>query len=108
MEKRTLKIWLPVMGKCGGGRVCVIRIIGKLNFQTPNRTFVNGIRLSAEGVESVAHELKSGDLLEFGVDILNEDNVTVLYKKVACRITMVNVSVFTFSVPLVFFTQNDF
>jgi pSer/pThr/pTyr-binding forkhead associated (FHA) protein len=41
-----------------------------------NGTFVNGHRLSNEGVPSPPFELHYGDVLEFGVDILNDDNAT--------------------------------
>ena len=43
------------------------------DLKSSNGTFVNGNRLSEEGVESAPHELKEGDVLEFGVDIANED-----------------------------------
>ena len=41
-----------------------------------NGTFLNGERLSPEGVGSMPYELKSGDILEFGVDIMNDETNT--------------------------------
>ncbi|KAI8811174.1 SMAD/FHA domain-containing protein [Cladochytrium replicatum] len=44
--------------------------------KSSNGTFVNGSRLSEEGQPSASYELHSGDEIEFGIDILNDDNVT--------------------------------
>ncbi|KNC96214.1 uncharacterized protein SPPG_08367 [Spizellomyces punctatus DAOM BR117] len=55
--------------------------------KSSNGTFVDGKRLSEEGVESEPFELHSGTKLEFGIDINNEDG-TVMYKKVSCRVTI--------------------
>ncbi|KAJ7621051.1 hypothetical protein FB45DRAFT_754438, partial [Roridomyces roridus] len=55
--------------------------------KSSNGTFINGERLSAEGRESEPFELKSDDILEFGVDIVAEDNKTVLHRKVVARVT---------------------
>jgi len=49
------------------------------DLKSSNGTFVNGIRLSEEGIESAPKELKSGDVLEFGIDILQDDGVTGTY-----------------------------
>ncbi|KAI8810097.1 hypothetical protein BJ742DRAFT_207591 [Cladochytrium replicatum] len=56
--------------------------------KSSNGTFVNGNRLSEEGQPSSPYELHSGDEIEFGIDILNDDNVTILFKKVACKLTI--------------------
>ncbi len=37
-----------------------------------NGTFVNGLRLSPENVASEPRQLHDGDLLEFGVDIMDD------------------------------------
>ncbi|KAJ3091989.1 hypothetical protein HK102_011762 [Quaeritorhiza haematococci] len=58
--------------------------------KSSNGTFVNGVRLSEEGMPSSPKELKSGDMIEFGIDILNEDGVTALYQKVSCKVTVVD------------------
>ncbi|KAJ6536015.1 hypothetical protein DFH09DRAFT_1402372 [Mycena vulgaris] len=57
--------------------------------KSSNGTFINGERLSLEGRESEPYELKSDDILEFGVDIVSEDNKTVLHRKVVARVTCV-------------------
>src|SRR4051794_11877568 len=44
------------------------------DLKSSNGTFINGKRLSAEGKESSPIELKHGDDLEFGVDIINEQD----------------------------------
>ncbi|KAI9201928.1 SMAD/FHA domain-containing protein [Polychytrium aggregatum] len=58
--------------------------------RSSNGTFVNGNRLSAEGVMSPDRELRTGDRLEFGIDIMEDDNVTVLHKKVTCLVHIHN------------------
>ncbi|KAK4683670.1 hypothetical protein P7C73_g6563, partial [Tremellales sp. Uapishka_1] len=57
--------------------------------KSSNGTFVNGERLSAEGVESDPYELKSEDNVEFGIDIVSEDNRTVVHHKVAAKVYVV-------------------
>ncbi|KAJ7694814.1 hypothetical protein B0H17DRAFT_1198971 [Mycena rosella] len=57
--------------------------------KSSNGTFINGERLSLEGRESEPYELKSDDILEFGVDIVSEDNKTVLHRKVVARVNCV-------------------
>ncbi|KAK1229689.1 hypothetical protein PQX77_007251 [Marasmius sp. AFHP31] len=54
--------------------------------KSSNGTFVNGERLSPEGIESDPYELKSDDILELGIDILGEDNRTIIHHKVAARV----------------------
>jgi len=38
-----------------------------------NGTFINGKRISEEGQQSASFELHTGDNLEFGIDIKNEE-----------------------------------
>ncbi|KAJ7594070.1 hypothetical protein C8J56DRAFT_427278 [Mycena floridula] len=57
--------------------------------KSSNGTFINGDRLSAEGVESEPYELKSDDIVEFGIDIVGEDNKTVIHHKVAARVVCI-------------------
>lgn len=57
--------------------------------KSSNGTFINGERLSAEGVESEPFELKSDDIVEFGIDIVGEDNKTVVHHKVAARVACI-------------------
>ncbi|KAJ7248253.1 SMAD/FHA domain-containing protein [Mycena haematopus] len=63
-----------------GGRIFIKDV------KSSNGTFINGERLSLEGRESDPSELKSDDILEFGVDIVAEDNKTVLHRKVVARV----------------------
>ncbi|KAI0051381.1 hypothetical protein FA95DRAFT_1676087 [Auriscalpium vulgare] len=53
--------------------------------KSSNGTFINGERLSPEGAESEPFELKSDDIVEFGIDIVGEDNKTIIHHKVAAR-----------------------
>ncbi|KAJ7641378.1 hypothetical protein FB45DRAFT_900052 [Roridomyces roridus] len=57
--------------------------------KSSNGTFINGDRLSLEGLESEPFELKSDDIVEFGIDIVGEDNKTIIHHKVAARVTCV-------------------
>ncbi|OZJ03761.1 hypothetical protein BZG36_03072 [Bifiguratus adelaidae] len=53
--------------------------------KSSNGTFLNGNRLSNEGEESGPVELNTDDILEFGIDIMNEDG-SILYHKIATRV----------------------
>ncbi|KAF4564093.1 hypothetical protein EYR36_003345 [Pleurotus pulmonarius] len=53
--------------------------------KSSNGTFINGERLSPEGMESDPWELKSDDIVEFGIDIVGDDN-KILHYKVAARV----------------------
>ncbi|CAD6910413.1 unnamed protein product, partial [Tilletia laevis] len=55
------------------------------DLRSSNGTFINGKRLSPEGCESDAAEIKNEDLLEFGIDIVAEDGQSILHHKVAAR-----------------------
>jgi len=39
-----------------------------------NRTFINGERLSLEGLENEPYKLKSDDTVKFEINIVGEDN----------------------------------
>ncbi|ORX35850.1 hypothetical protein BD324DRAFT_629248, partial [Kockovaella imperatae] len=54
--------------------------------KSSNGTFINGERLSQEGIESHPHELKSEDIVEFGIDIVSEDNRMIVHHKVAAKV----------------------
>lgn len=54
--------------------------------RSSNGTFVNGSRLSAENRDSEPHELQTGDHLELGIDIVSEDQKTVVHHKVAAKV----------------------
>ncbi|KAF9074708.1 hypothetical protein BDP27DRAFT_1316695 [Rhodocollybia butyracea] len=57
--------------------------------KSSNGTFINGDRLSPEGLESEPYELKSDDIVEFGIDIVGEDNKTIVHHKVAARVVCI-------------------
>ncbi|KAE9396920.1 SMAD/FHA domain-containing protein [Gymnopus androsaceus JB14] len=55
------------------------------DLKSTNGTFVNGERLSPEGIESDPYQLKSGDIVEMGIDIVGDDNETIIHRRVAAR-----------------------
>lgn len=57
--------------------------------KSSNGTFINGERLSAEAQESEVFELHNEDIVEFGIDIVGDDNKTIVHHKVACRVFLV-------------------
>ncbi|KAJ7208063.1 hypothetical protein GGX14DRAFT_455387 [Mycena pura] len=57
--------------------------------KSSNGTFINGERLSLEGLESDPYDLKSDDIVEFGIDIVGEDNKTIIHHKVAARVACI-------------------
>ncbi|KAG8932074.1 hypothetical protein FRC02_001704 [Tulasnella sp. 418] len=57
--------------------------------KSSNGTFINGERLSQEGIESDPFELKTDDTVEFGIDIVGEDNKTIIHHKVAAKVICV-------------------
>lgn len=65
------------------------RATGKIyirDIKSSNGTFVNNTRLSAENRESEPHELQTNDQLELGIDIVSEDQKSVVHHKVAARV----------------------
>ena len=54
--------------------------------KSSNGTFVNGMRLSQENKESEPREIREGDMLELGIDIVSEDQKTVVHHKVAAKV----------------------
>jgi len=54
--------------------------------KSSNGTFVNGKRLSPENKDSEPHIIKEQDVLELGIDIVSEDQKTVVHHKVAARV----------------------
>ncbi|WFD03594.1 hypothetical protein MOBT1_002287 [Malassezia obtusa] len=57
--------------------------------KSSNGTFVNGTRLSPESQESEPYVLHTDDVVDFGIDILTDDNKEVLHHRVACRVFLV-------------------
>ncbi|KAK0841087.1 hypothetical protein LTR03_010115 [Friedmanniomyces endolithicus] len=54
--------------------------------KSSNGTFVNGVRLSQENKDSEPRELRQQDVLELGIDIVSEDQKTVVHHKVAAKV----------------------
>lgn len=54
--------------------------------KSSNGTFVNSKRLSQENRDSEPHVLKDQDILELGIDIVSEDQKSVVHHKVAARV----------------------
>ncbi|EXJ81183.1 hypothetical protein A1O3_07473 [Capronia epimyces CBS 606.96] len=57
--------------------------------KSSNGTFVNGQRLSLENRESDPHELRQHDTLELGIDIVSEDQKTIVHHKVSAKVEYV-------------------
>jgi pSer/pThr/pTyr-binding forkhead associated (FHA) protein len=55
-----------------------------------NGTFINGKRISEEGQQSASFELHTGDVLEFGIDIKNEEGDDILYRKVSAKVKIIS------------------
>ncbi|KAI8461249.1 hypothetical protein BY996DRAFT_4573705 [Phakopsora pachyrhizi] len=66
-----------------GGKVLIRDV------KSSNGTFINGDRLSPEGVESQAFQLHTDDLVEFGIDIIADDNKSIVHHKVATKVFLV-------------------
>lgn len=57
--------------------------------KSSNGTFVNGTRLSQENRESEPTELRQQDSLELGIDIVSEDQKTIVHHKVSAKVEFV-------------------
>ncbi|EHA46110.1 hypothetical protein MGG_02878 [Pyricularia oryzae 70-15] len=75
LSRQHAEIWAERSGKI------YIRDI-----KSSNGTFVNGTRLSPENRDSEPHELQTSDHLELGIDIVNEDQKSVVHHKVAAKV----------------------
>jgi hypothetical protein len=75
LSRQHAEIWADRQGK-----------IWIRDVKSSNGTFVNGTRLSAENRDSEPHELQTQDHLELGIDIVSEDQKTVVQHKVAAKI----------------------
>ncbi|KAL5003690.1 hypothetical protein BDV10DRAFT_1837 [Aspergillus recurvatus] len=65
------------------------RATGKVlirDVKSSNGTFLNGQRLSPENRESEAHEIRENDTLELGIDIVSEDQKTIVHHKVSAKV----------------------
>ncbi|KAI0120734.1 hypothetical protein BJ170DRAFT_161993 [Xylariales sp. AK1849] len=75
LSRQHAEIWADRQGK-----------IWIRDVKSSNGTFVNATRLSQENRESEPHELQTGDHLELGIDIVSEDQKTVVHHKVAAKV----------------------
>jgi pSer/pThr/pTyr-binding forkhead associated (FHA) protein len=75
LSRQHAEIWADRQGK-----------VWIRDVKSSNGTFVNGTRLSQENRESEPHELQTGDHLELGIDIVSEDQKTVVHHKVAAKV----------------------
>lgn len=75
LSRQHAEIWADRTGK-----------IWIRDVKSSNGTFVNGSRLSPENRESEPHELQTADHLELGIDIVSEDQKTVVHHKVAAKV----------------------
>jgi pSer/pThr/pTyr-binding forkhead associated (FHA) protein len=75
LSRQHAEVWADAKGK-----------IWIRDIKSSNGTFVNGQRLSGENKDSDPHELREQDMLELGIDIVSEDQKTVVHHKVAARV----------------------
>src|SRR3569833_1383634 len=75
LSRQHAEIWADRQGK-----------IWIRDIKSSNGPFVNGTRLSAENRESEPHELQTADHLELGLDIVSEDQKSVVHHKVAAKV----------------------
>lgn len=75
LSRQHAEIWADRQGK-----------IWIRDVKSSNGTFVNGTRLSPENRESDPHELQTSDHLELGIDIVSEDQKSVVHHKVAAKV----------------------
>ncbi|KAI4145472.1 MAG: hypothetical protein LQ341_002376, partial [Variospora aurantia] len=54
--------------------------------KSSNGTFINGTRLSPENRDSDPHELNPSDTLELGIDIVSEDQKSIVHHKVSAKV----------------------
>ncbi|KAJ5390071.1 uncharacterized protein N7496_001139 [Penicillium cataractarum] len=75
LSRQHAEIWADKAGK-----------IWIRDVKSSNGTFVNGHRLSLENRESEPHELRENDTLELGIDIVSEDQNTIVHHKVSAKV----------------------
>lgn len=59
--------------------------------KSSNGTFVNGVRLSPENRDSEPHELREQDTLELGIDIVSEDQKSIVHHKVSAKVELAGI-----------------
>ena len=77
LSRQHAEIWADRNGK-----------IWTRDVKSSNGTFVNGVRLSQENKESDPHELREGDTLELGIDIVSEDQKSIVHHKVSAKVEL--------------------
>lgn len=68
--------------------------IGKIwirDVKSSNGTFVNGQRLSPENRDSEPHEIREQDTLELGIDIVSEDQKSIVHHKVSAKVELAGI-----------------
>ena len=75
LSRQHAEIWADRSGK-----------IWIRDVKSSNGTFVNGQRLSPEGRDSEPHELRENDALELGIDIVSEDQKSIVHHKVSAKV----------------------
>ena len=75
LSRQHAEIWAD-----RGGKVWIRDV------KSSNGTFVNATRLSPENRESEPHELREGDTLELGIDIVSEDQKSIVHHKVSAKV----------------------
>ncbi|KAK5072181.1 hypothetical protein LTR64_004040 [Lithohypha guttulata] len=78
LSRQHAEIWSDI-----NGRVWIRDV------KSSNGTFVNGTRLSPENRESEPTELRQHDSLELGIDIVSEDQKTIVHHKVSAKVEFV-------------------
>lgn len=58
--------------------------------KSSNGTYINSKRLSSENTESEPYELKNGDLLDLGIDIMCNDETKQMYKKISAKVEKIS------------------
>ncbi|PLB45731.1 putative cytoplasm to vacuole targeting Vps64 [Aspergillus steynii IBT 23096] len=75
LSRQHAEIWADKSGK-----------IWIRDVKSSNGTFVNNQRLSPENRESEPHGLHENDTLELGIDIVSEDQKTIVHHKVSAKV----------------------
>lgn len=75
LSRQHAEIWADRRGK-----------IWIRDIKSSNGTFVNNQRLSPENRDSEPHELRENDTLELGIDIVSEDQKSIVHHKVSAKV----------------------
>ncbi|KAL4881016.1 hypothetical protein BJY04DRAFT_64074 [Aspergillus karnatakaensis] len=75
LSRQHAEIWADRTGK-----------IWIRDVKSSNGTFINGQRLSPENRESDPLEIRENDTLELGIDIVSEDQKTIVHHKVSAKV----------------------